>query len=350
MNELNYLKIYNKIFIENCVRRRQNETKLGEKVNTLDDCASLDELKTSIAKCPSEFVLLGLPEDVGVRANYGRGGAYSAWMPSLENLLNIQSNRFLSGKELLVLGHVIFDDLMYESTKYVTKNKPDIDALRNLTSEIDSRITPIINAIAQANKTLILIGGGHNNSYPIIKGISTANNEKLNIINIDPHSDFRNLEGRHSGNGFSYAFEEKFISKYSIVGLHESYNSETIINTFNNNPSLNYYTYEDIAIREKIGFDEVIELSIKNSYGQLNGLEIDLDAIQNIPSSAKTSSGFLPVDIRKFISKYASVAKPKYIHIAEGAPVLSHIKTDNKTGKLIAYFVSDFMKAMKNND
>ena len=33
-----------------------------------------------------------------------------------------------------------------------------------------------------------------------------------------------------------------------------------------------------------------------------------------------------------------------YFHLAEAAPILSHIKADNKTGKLIAYLISDFVK------
>jgi formiminoglutamase len=38
----------------------------------------------------------------------------------------------------------------------------------------------------------------------------------VNAINFDAHSDFRILEGRHSGNGFSYAYEEGFLKKYFI--------------------------------------------------------------------------------------------------------------------------------------
>jgi arginase family enzyme len=38
----------------------------------------------------------------------------------------------------------------------------------------------------------------------------------VNAINFDAHSDFRILEGRHSGNGFSYAYEEGF-QKYFIL-------------------------------------------------------------------------------------------------------------------------------------
>jgi formiminoglutamase len=39
----------------------------------------------------------------------------------------------------------------------------------------------------------------------------------VNAINFDAHSDFRILEGRHSGNGFSYAYEEGFLKKYFIL-------------------------------------------------------------------------------------------------------------------------------------
>jgi formiminoglutamase len=49
--------------------------------------------------------------------------------------------------------------------------------------------------------------------------------ENVNAINFDAHSD-RILEGRHSGNGFSYAYEEGFLKKYFIFGLHENYTSK----------------------------------------------------------------------------------------------------------------------------
>jgi hypothetical protein len=41
----------------------------------------------------------------------------------------------------------------------------------------------------------------------------------------------------------------------------------------------------------------------------------------------------------------ASKCNVVYFHIAEAAPVLSHIKTDLKTGKLIAYLITDYLKA-----
>ena len=120
-----------------------------------------------------------------------------------------------------------------------------------------------------------------------------------------------------------------------------------MIDELNKNENIHYYTYEDISVREKISINEVVEQCTEKIENNIVGIEIDLDAIQNIPTSAKTSSGFLPVDVRKMVSSFSSKLKPLYIHIAEGAPILSHIKTDNKTGKLIAYLITDFIKASK---
>ena len=74
----------------------------------------------------------------------------------------------------------------------------------------------------------IVIGGGHNNAYPIIKTISESFNQAIHVFNLDPHADCRALEGRHSGNSFSYAKEHGFIDQYTVFGLHKNYNSEFI--------------------------------------------------------------------------------------------------------------------------
>src|SRR6185295_4154771 len=110
---MNYIKPYTKKTLSRFIRTRAGETKLGECVQIASSKKTLESLKESTAT----FVLLGLPEDIGVRANYGRGGAHSAWEPALTNVLNVQSNSFLKGDELLVLGHIDFDDLMEHSQK-----------------------------------------------------------------------------------------------------------------------------------------------------------------------------------------------------------------------------------------
>ena len=341
-----FLKLYTQKDIASFTRKRGSETKLGEKVKTITNFP--EDLHTSSAK----FVLLGLPEDIGVRANYGRGGTHTAWQPALESILSIQNNLFLNGEELIVLGHINFDDVMKKAESLTQKTKDTIEYLRKLVEFIDARVCEIVKLIVAAGKVPIIIGGGHNNSYPNIKGASEGlrvlnkiQRKGINVINCDPHADFRPLEGRHSGNGFSYAFEENSLIKYAVLALHESYNSENVLTKFaNDRENLLYTTFEESFITETKTYTEAMNECISFCSDNFCGVELDLDAITNVPSSAKTSSGLSPTQARQYVYNAAKKLKVCYFHIAEGAPVLAHIKADNKTGKLIAYLVADFIK------
>jgi formiminoglutamase len=342
---MKHLKIYNKEYISGLTRKRISETKLGEKIQTINGSEVESELKNSSA----QFVLLGLPEDIGVRANYGRGGAHTAWYPAFTNILNIQSNEFLTGEEIIILGHVDFDDLMKES------EKADIHGLRQLVEEVDKRVSETIRLIVRSGKTPIVVGGGHNNSYGNLKGaamglkdVGKINTTSINCINSDAHTDFRPQEGRHSGNGFSYAFHEGFLQTYAVIGLHENYNSLNVLTELQKYyDRIQYSFFEDIFIREQESFKNAVLKAIDFTGDTYCGIELDMDTVQNIPSSAKTSSGISANQARQYITWCATNTNPAYLHIAEAAPVLSHIKTDNKTGKLIAYLITDFIKGVQ---
>lgn len=328
--------------VESFLRRRSGEEKIGEKVNSISK-----DWKEELKKSPARFVIIGIPEDIGVKANYGRGGANTAFKPALESFLNQQSNEFLSGETILVLGEVFVDDLMETASHLHTKSKEEIAQLRQLVSKLDERVTEVVSFIIGLGKIPVIIGGGHNNSYGNIKGASQACKKKVNVVNCDPHLDFRPLEGRHSGNGFSYAFEEGFLGKYSVFAMHEQYNNSGALEKFKSNASQLYFnTYESIFVRESIDFKTALQHSIGFVKHDVCGIEIDLDAITNVPSSAKTSSGISPIQARQYVYQCASSLNVLYLHIAEGAPVLSHIKADNKTGKLIAYLITDFIKGV----
>ncbi|MFI5170926.1 MAG: arginase family protein [Chitinophagales bacterium] len=345
-----FLKIYSSTEIHSRTRHRKGETKLGDVVQTLNvNNPWIEELIKSTAK----FVVLGLPEDIGVRANYGRGGAYAAWKPSLDFLINMQSNEFLKGDEILILGHIHFTDLMERCNELDLKLEEDMVKARELVSEVDERVFSVVTEIAKTGKIPIIIGGGHNNAYPIIKAMHMATGVRhFNVINCDPHSDIRPMNGRHSGNGFHYALSEDHLYKYAVFGLHESYNINTAMELFHkNHKRLHYETYDDIFVRESINYFDALkncfDFIIEKEQGNKNyvGLEVDLDSIQNVPVSARTPSGMLPIDVRKFVWHAAENLNCAYLHIAEGAPVLAHKQMDNKTGKLIAYLITDFIKS-----
>lgn len=339
------LKIYTSAQKDIIVRRREGETRLGERVQTLSgtDAMSLTErLQLNSAK----YVLLGIPEDIGVRANFGRGGAYSAWNPSVSTIMNVQSNSFLRGDEILLLGHIDFGDLMEEVSSLDMHNEEQLLRARRLVEQIDEAVWPVVQAVIASGKELIVIGGGHNNAYPLMKGAFHASGFKLNCLNCDAHSDLRPMEGRHSGNAFTYAIENGYLDKYAVAGIHEIFSPDPVTERLNASSAfVKAITFEDIFVREKSTWKEAVHECIRFLGNAQAGLELDIDQVQNIPSSAKTSSGISTIQARQFVYEAALNMNLKYFHIAEAAPVLSHIKTDLKTGKLIAYLVTDYIKA-----
>lgn len=321
-------KIYTQSDISALTNQREGEEKLGERVLVV---SSLDQIINSSAK----FVLLGIPEDIGVRANLGVGGAKTAWKPAIKALLNTQSNSFLNGEEILVLGHFQIEDPAEQS----------LQSLRKKVNQIDELVYPIVEQIIAANKIPIIIGGGHNNAFPIIYGAYLAKGkQQINVVNIDAHTDLRNpAEGRHSGNGFSTAIVRGYLKQYKIFGLHQNYINKDIAAQIDANQNINIFYFEDLLQSEKsIVYNWV---NFTENLAEPCGLEIDLDSIANILSSATTPSGFALDDIRKILINNA--IKYNYLHICEGAIKLADGREDITTGKTIAYLVTDFIKALQ---
>ncbi len=106
---------------------------------------------------------------------------------------------------------------------HLTDADKSLKTYRRQVETIDQSVNQLVYSIVKAGKIPIVVGGGHNNAYGIIKGCALALKTKINTINFDAHTDLRALEGRHSGNGFSYAIDEGFLNRYFIFGLHENH-------------------------------------------------------------------------------------------------------------------------------
>lgn len=324
-------------------QHRSGEIKFGEKIQIVpQDVNTLEFIKETSAK----YVLIGLPEDIGVRANQGRAGTASAFSSALKSLVNIQHNKFCKGSNLLVLGELDFSNEMEQASHLNITVKDDKKELFKLVEKIDKEVSHLIHQIIKLEKIPIIIGGGHNNAYGNIKGLALAKGKPVNAINFDAHTDFRILEGRHSGNGFSYAFEEGFLKNYFIFGIHESYISKGVLSTLKATPQrIKYNTYEELEVRNEKDFNNEMSEALQFIKNDFFGIELDLDAIPGIYSSAMTLSGFSTQQARQYVHYFGAHKRASYLHICEGAPSLDETNNNHLTGKLIAYLVTDFMKS-----
>lgn len=322
---------------------RSGEVKFGEKMLVVPNN---QDVTAFIKNCEAKFVLFGIPEDIGVRANFGRPGANSGWQSAIKSIANIQHNRFCKGYEVLVLGTLDVEEEMQEVQNLDFMNTNDRKRMNELVVKIDKEVAHIISKIVALGKIPIIIGGGHNNAYGNIKGTALGKGKAINAINFDAHSDFRLMEGRHSGNGFSYAYEEGFLNKYFIFGLHESYTSKSVLKQLKHlEERIQYNTYDEINIRGEKEFTTEMQRALEFIKDDCFGIEIDLDALPFIASSAMTPSGFSIEELRRFIYYFSNHANASYLHICEGAPSLDNDKNNHLVGKLIGYLITDFIKA-----
>ena len=342
------LKKYTKLDILWLTKIRRFETRIGERLQVLADPA---DLAKSLAESTARYVLFGIPEDLGARGNYGIGGTDSLWLPFLQSFLNVQSNDFFEGSELLLLGHFDFGDIQYLIDTTARGEEEKIEAYRHAVITIDDEVEHLVKMITELKKIPLVIGGGHNNSYPLIKGAAKGLYKagviplaQINCINLDAHADYRPLEGRHSGNAFRYAEEDRYLHKYCVVGLHENYIPQNVWMDIVNNPFFDCITFEDIFVHEKRTFLQAVAHATGFTEDTYTGIDLDLDCIEHTLSSAMTPVGITPVHARKYLSFAAADTKPAYLHICEGATRLSDGRTDPTSGKLLSYLVSDFVK------
>ena len=299
---------------------RSGETKIGQEIKVLN---SKEDSKI-------QFVILGICEDIGPQTNGGFPGAKKAFEAFLNYFVNVQSNEFLNGESILMLGNI---------NSLVEYNDKE-DGIAKV-EELDEFVQVVLAPFISKSYIPIVIGGGHNNAFPLIKSVSQQLEKPIQVVNLDPHADFRALEGRHSGNPFSYAYNENYMRHYSVIGLHQSYNSQHLLDQLKTNHFT--YTFWDDYISGKADFERDLQQIASEIHTDNFGLELDMDSIAYMPVSAYTPSGMSIELARKYILTMAKSIWVKYLHLPEAAP--KNELEFTIVGKALTYLVTDFIKA-----
>ncbi len=301
---------------------RAGETRLGQLLQFLNPLLPLADALISAQSRGVRYALVGIPEDIGPRANFGQAGADLGFQAFLSRFINLQANVHFPINEILLVGTIDCIDLQQQSQGLVAQNDTELEQLRQLCAAVDQRVCAVLKPIFDAGIIPIVIGGGHNNAYPLLQALSLSVGHAVDAINLDPHGDFRLLEGRHSGNGFSYAKAAGYLRNYAVVGLHELKNSAISLSQMAQQ-DVSIYSYQDIYVRRRFSFSEACEQAI-DQLGRHQtcplGIEVDTDSISQMPVSAMTNCGISVADAEHFVWKLAAQDRVRYLHLAEAAP------------------------------
>ncbi len=332
---MRHLDYFNRNQLKALLSERTGEDKLGSHFELISPTLPLE---VALSSSKAQFVLFGIPEDIGVRANFGKPGAQSTWEFVRNTLCNFPFAESSLPKNIALLGH-INTSFLYNRIERSTS----IDQLRQLVSELDDVVAELVFSIVSAGKIPIAVGGGHNNAFGLIKGTSRALNQGINAVNLDAHTDLRHLEGRHSGNPFSYAIADLFLDRYAIIGVQEVMTPQYIWDyMLIKNDKILCQTYDAIGLRKEYTFDSALSEALNFVSHNAFGVELDVDSMSNFPSSAESTTGWSIEQARRFVSLFGKEKNASYLHLSEGiiGPV-----SEPKYAKAMAMFILDFCKS-----
>ena len=274
----------------------------------------------------AKYVIVGIRECCGPLANNGRTGAQLAFPAFVTAFLNSQVHDKYPKESLFVLGEVVE---MEPSVPGQSTGK---------VLELDSFLEKILDTYVNGSQIPIFIGGGHNNALAVMRW--AAKHKKLAVINLDAHADLRSTDVRHSGNSFSTAMEEGVLLHYSVLGLHEAYNNAFIREALKSDQIFHSY-YEAYLFQQRNILDDLTNILRHFHTDTQVGLEIDMDSIAYMPSSALSPSGWTLDHVRQFTHHFVKTQKQvAYLNLTEAAPIS---ETDSLiVGKALSYLVRDF--------
>ena len=333
------------------VKLRKYEAKLGERVQVVNANEQSSDLHVKFEGLAS-YVCFGIPESIGIMGNHGVKGAENTWFHFVKSFLNLQSTDLFFGENIILAGYFDFSSVSKIIEEHSFSSEERIDACRHAVANIiDEEVEELVKAIVLAGKIPIVVGGGHNNAYPIIKGISKSLYKKslipsaiINAINLDASTEYRILEGRHSGNPFRYAMEEGYLKRYAVVGLQESINPQSIMDDLYSNVNNLFFTYDQIFVEEKLNFLQAIAQSFAFVDDGKIALELDLDVINESIIGGKHASGITIREARQFVRFSGNYSNVSSFHLCEGN-VFNLSADSGQVGILVSLLVLDFIKS-----
>jgi len=272
----------------------------------------------------ADIVILGCPQDDGVRRNRGRIGAAEG--PDAIRRQFYKLTTFNVRKKIFDLGDTVI--------------RGDLEGTHDTHAAV-------VKQLLQDGKRVIVLGGGNDISYPDGVAMAEVFGPDWWIgVNIDSHLDVRIADERNSGTQFRQLLDEKRLlpSYFYEVGFQSHFCSPV------------YYEYiRDLGVhrisleilRSRSEADVELKEQIRQKFiGHSSSLNtffsFDIDAVRSADAPGTSAPSPLGLRAGEFIQlvKYAaSLANTKIIEFSEVNPLYD---VDDRTTKLVAIAMHRF--------
>lgn len=288
-------------------RNDENDPRLGEVVGREPE-----------AYQSADLIILGCPQDEGVRRNGGRVGAADAPDKIREQFYKLTT--FNVRKRIFDLGNIRIGQTLEETH----------DAHFDVVAEL-----------LRDGKRVLVLGGGNDISYPDGCAMADVFGPDWWIgINIDAQLDVRLAEERNSGTPYRQLLDEKLLRPdYFYEVGYQSHFASPVYYEYIRSLGVNRISLE--LLRSRTEVDLELRENIRQKFiGQSSSLNtffgFDLDALRSADAPGTSAPSPLGLRAGEFIQlvKYAaSLANTKIIEFTEVNPKFD---VDDRTAKLVA--------------
>lgn len=289
-------------------RNDPHDARLGEIV-----CRAAPDYEASC------IVILGCPQDEGVRRNGGRLGA--ALAPDEIRRAFYKLTNFGISAKIFDLGNTKIGETLEET---------------------HDRQIEIVGRVLKDGKKLISLGGGNDVSYPNCRALSDAfGSENLAAFNFDAHFDVRIAESRNSGTPYRQLLEEKRISPRNFfeIGWQAHANSPV------------YFEYLKKAGANLISLDEFqiadFKNEIRNPKSEIRNLfwGFDVDAVRAADAPGVSAPNPVGFSGKEFVDLAACAGANPQTRIVEFTEMNPAFDIDGRTARLVATAMHGFCAA-----
>lgn len=266
----------------------------------------------------ADIVILGCPQDEGVRRNNGREGPAQA--PDAIRKQFYKLTPFNIRKKIFDLGNLDVSG--------------DLEAVHD-------RLIEVVKALLQDGKRLIILGGGNDISYADGRAMSEVFGKDSWIgVNVDSHLDVRSDQPRNSGTPYRQLLDEGLLlPRYFFeVGFQTHFCSPVYYN-YLRDIGAHRISLEILRSRAEVDLElkESIKQEFINHSTSMNTFfGFDMDVVRSADAPGTSAPSPLGLRAGEFITlvKYAAgLANTRIIEFTEVNP---NFDVDDRTAKLVA--------------
>lgn len=296
-----------------------NDVRLGEIVSAkIEDYAAAD------------VVILGCPQDEGVRRNNGRTGA--ALAPDAIRAQFYKLTNFGINIKIFDFGDTIIAGTLEETHE---------------------THTAIVERVLKDGKKIVVLGGGNDVSYPDGRALSRVfGADNWVAINIDAHFDVRADKPANSGTPYRQLLEEELLKPRNFCEFGWQKQSNSPI----------YFNYLGEKGVQLISLDEIRDAITKNNFSFRSFLKaslglpaandtkkyfygFDVDAVRASDAPGVSAPSPIGFSAEEFIELAKLAGVNQQTRVVEFTEMNPNFDIDNRTAKLVAVAVHTFCAA-----